>query len=41
MKSPLLIGCDINNVGQDILDILMNREVIALNQDPLGEQGHR
>jgi alpha-galactosidase len=41
MKSPLLIGCDITNMTKDTKDILMNKEVIAINQDPLGVQGHR
>ncbi|XP_065887321.1 uncharacterized protein [Dysidea avara] len=41
MKAPLLIGCDIHNMSKDTLDILTNSEVIAVNQDPLGVQGHR
>jgi len=35
MKAPLLIGCDIRK------DTLTNSEVIAVNQDLLGVQGHR
>lgn len=34
MNSPLMIGCDIRNMSQATLDILMNRDVIAINQDP-------
>ena len=33
-KAPLLIGCDLNNVSQDSLDILKNADLIAVNQDP-------
>ena len=40
-KAPLLIGCDITNMTDDIKKILMNKEVIEINQDPLGEQGHK
>jgi len=41
MKAPLLIGCDVRNISKVTLDILTNSEVIAVNQDPLGVQGHR
>ena len=40
-KAPLLIGCDITKMSQEIKDILTNPEVIAVNQDPLGIQGHK
>ncbi len=38
-KAPLLIGCDLNNMSAATLSTLTNREVIAVNQDPLGVQG--
>ena len=41
VKSPLLIGCDITNMSEETKEILTNPEVIAINQDPLGEQGHK
>ncbi|MCO5557902.1 hypothetical protein L7F22_011475 [Adiantum nelumboides] len=41
MKAPLLIGCDITNMDGDTLDILSNKEVIAVNQDLLGVQGKK
>ncbi|KAI5083021.1 hypothetical protein GOP47_0002764 [Adiantum capillus-veneris] len=41
MKAPLLIGCDITNMDGDTLEILSNKEVIAVNQDPLGVQGKK
>jgi hypothetical protein len=40
MKAPLIIGCDITNMSAETKNILMNTEVIAINQDPLGQQGY-
>eukprot|EP01100_Stratorugosa_tubuloviscum_P003331 TRINITY_DN1801_c1_g1_i2.p1 TRINITY_DN1801_c1_g1~~TRINITY_DN1801_c1_g1_i2.p1 ORF type:complete len:382 (-),score=180.94 TRINITY_DN1801_c1_g1_i2:1195-2340(-) len=39
-KSPLIIGCDVRNIDKDTLTILSAVEVIAINQDSLGVQGH-
>uniref|UniRef100_A0A6U1HMQ3 Alpha-galactosidase n=1 Tax=Tetraselmis chuii TaxID=63592 RepID=A0A6U1HMQ3_9CHLO len=39
MKSPLLIGADLRSISQHSLDLLMNKHIIAVNQDPLGVQG--
>lgn len=39
MKAPLLIGADIRKIDQASLDILLAREVIAINQDGLGVPG--
>jgi alpha-galactosidase len=39
MKAPLIIGCDIRNMSSETKSILLNKEVIAINQDPLGKQG--
>jgi len=33
MNSPLMIGCDIRNMSKKTADILMNKDIIALNQD--------
>ncbi|ERN05380.1 alpha-galactosidase 3 [Amborella trichopoda] len=41
MKAPLLIGCDVRNMTAETLEILSNKEVIAVNQDPLGIQGRK
>jgi alpha-galactosidase len=41
MKAPLLIGCDVRNMASDTFALLTNPEVIAINQDPLGIQGHK
>lgn len=40
MSSPLLLGCDIEYIPQETMDIITNPELIALNQDPLGLQAH-
>ncbi|MEU6660261.1 NPCBM/NEW2 domain-containing protein [Streptomyces sp. NPDC046821] len=39
MASPLLIGTDLRKASAETLDMLSNREVIAVDQDPLGMQG--
>jgi alpha-galactosidase len=39
--APLLAGNDISNMTADTKEILMNKEVIAIDQDPLGQQGRR
>ncbi|XP_035547491.1 alpha-galactosidase 3-like [Juglans regia] len=41
MKAPLLIGCDVRNMTAETFEILTNKEVIAVNQDPLGVQGRK
>ncbi|WJX34518.1 Alpha-galactosidase 3 [Trifolium repens] len=40
-KAPLLIGCDVRNLTAETLEILINKEVIAINQDSLGVQGRK
>lgn len=37
-KAPLIIGCDLETVSEDSLAVLMNKELIAINQDRRGEQ---
>ena len=39
LAAPLMLGNDIRNLSPEILDILTNKEVIAIDQDPLGKQG--
>lgn len=39
MAAPLLIGSDLRKAGPETFEILSNREVIAVDQDPLGKQG--
>jgi len=41
LKAPLLIGTDLNTMSPEILSILGNEEIIAINQDKLGKQGKR
>ncbi|GLB45186.1 putative alpha galactosidase A [Lyophyllum shimeji] len=35
MKSPLLISTDLSKISKETLEILTNREIIAINQDPV------
>ncbi|MFD8393890.1 NPCBM/NEW2 domain-containing protein [Streptomyces sp. NPDC059680] len=39
MAAPLLIGTDLRKASQATFDILDDKEVIAVDQDPLGKQG--
>jgi alpha-galactosidase len=41
LAAPLLAGNDLRAMTLEIKSILMNREVIAVDQDPLGKQGQR
>ncbi len=41
MNSPLLAGNDLSSMSKETLSILTNKDVIALNQDPLVYQGRR
>jgi alpha-galactosidase len=36
--SPLMIGCDVRKMDEPTRELLLNPEVIAVNQDPLGAQ---
>jgi len=37
--APLLAGNDVRNMSADTRSILLNKDVIAIDQDPLGKQG--
>ncbi|HEY5328496.1 MAG TPA: glycoside hydrolase family 27 protein [Acidobacteriaceae bacterium] len=41
MAAPLLAGNDLTKMTDETKSILMNREVIAIDQDPLGKAGDR
>jgi alpha-galactosidase len=41
LAAPLLAGNDLRTMSPSILEILTNREVIAVDQDSLGKQGER
>ncbi|KAK2635137.1 hypothetical protein Ddye_029929 [Dipteronia dyeriana] len=40
-KAPLILGCDLRSMDDDTLEIIGNKEVIAVNQDKLGVQGKK
>ncbi|KAL5356449.1 glycoside hydrolase superfamily [Aspergillus floccosus] len=40
LKSPLIIGADLRTLSNESLSVLTNRDIIALNQDPLGVPVH-
>lgn len=40
MSSPLLIGCDMTTISESALQLLKNKDLISLNQDPLGLQAN-
>ncbi len=41
LAAPLIAGNDLRSMPADIREILTNKEVIAVDQDPLGHQGQR
>ena len=41
LASPLLAGNDLTKMTPEVGAILMNKQVIAIDQDPAGHQGHR
>ena len=41
LAAPLLAGNDLSKMSEDTKSILMNKDVIAIDQDPLGRQGDR
>jgi alpha-galactosidase len=41
LAAPLMAGNDIRGMSADIHDILTNKEVIAIDQDPMGREGRR
>jgi len=40
LNSPLLIGCDMTTIATTPLNLLKNKELIAINQDPLFQQAY-
>ncbi len=40
-SAPLIAGNDMARMTPEISEILLNKEVIAIDQDPMGIQGHR
>lgn len=41
MAAPLIAGNDLRSMSDETAEILMNKEMIAIDQDPLGVQGYR
>ena len=41
LSAPLLIGCDMSQMDPLTVSMFSNDEVLAVNQDALGQQGHR
>jgi len=41
LAAPLIAGNDLRNMSKETVDILTNKEVIAINQDSLGIQGFK
>jgi len=40
-SAPLMMGCDIRKMNEATKTILLNKEIIAIDQDPMGKQGYR
>lgn len=38
LGSPLMIGCDVRSMSEETKEILTNKEMLAINQDPAGRQ---
>jgi alpha-galactosidase len=41
LAAPLIAGNDLRDMRPEIHDILTNKEVVAVDQDPLGREGER
>lgn len=39
LKAPLIIGADLSKISPESLEILKTKQIIEVNQDPLGQQG--
>lgn len=39
VAAPLIMGNDVRNITNSTAAILLNRDAIKVNQDPLGQQG--
>lgn len=40
-SAPLMLGCDVLNMSEATKEILFNKDIIAIDQDPLGRQAFR
>ena len=41
LAAPLMAGNDLTNMSKETIEILTNKDVIAIDQDPLGIQGFK
>jgi alpha-galactosidase len=41
LAAPMLLGCDLTQLDEFTTNMMSNDEVLAVNQDPGGKQGHR
>ncbi|MBN9662196.1 MAG: glycoside hydrolase family 27 protein [Acidobacteria bacterium] len=41
LAAPLIAGNDVRSMDKDTIEVLTNRDVLAVSQDPLGKQGYR
>jgi alpha-galactosidase len=41
LAAPLIAGNDLRKMDRETIDVLTNKEIISINQDPLGIQGFR
>lgn len=39
--APIMIGCDVRDMNEETKTILLNKDIIAIDQDSLGKQGFR
>jgi len=37
LRAPLIIGCDLESITNETISILTNKNLIAINQDSLGQ----
>lgn len=40
LAAPLIMSNDLVNISPEMKNILLNRDIIAVDQDPLGIQGY-
>lgn len=41
MAAPMIMSNDLRNIRSEYKDILLNRKILAVDQDPLGIHGRR
>lgn len=39
LAAPLIMSVEVSSMQPEFKEILLNKDVIAVNQDPLGKQG--